>query len=183
MAAAIALVLSAGFSVTAGQALVTPDPREVEAAYMRNFARYVSWPAGALPAPGAPWRVGVLGRDSFAEVLERTLRGRTEQGRAFEIHRAASVWDLPACQIVFVGEDDPGRRRRALRALEGKPVLTVGDAPEFLREGGVIQFVVGDTVRMSVSLDQARAGSLQIQTKMLEVSREVLENGIVKVMR
>jgi hypothetical protein len=87
------------------------------------------------------------------------------------------------CQIVFVGYDDPGRRQRALRALHGKPVLTVGDAPEFLREGGVIQLVVRDTVQMSVSLDQARAGSLQIQTKILEVSREVLENGIVKVMR
>ncbi len=183
MASAIALVLSAGFSATAGQDLVTRDARAVEAASIRNFARYVTWPAVALPAPGAPWCVGVLGRDSFVEVLERTLRGRTEQGRPFEIRRAGSPWELPACQIVFVGDDDPARRRRALRALGGKPVLTVGDAPEFLREGGVIQFVVGDTVQMSVSLDQARAGSLQIQTKMLEVSREVLENGIVKVMR
>lgn len=183
VAAAIALVVSAGFSATAGQDLVRRDPHEVEAAYIRNFARYVTWPVGALPAPGAPWCVGVLGRDSFVGVLERTLRGRAEQGRPFEVHRAASLWELPVCQIVFVGHDDPGRRRLALRALHGKPVLTVGDAPEFLRGGGMIQFVVGDTVQMSINLDQARAGSLQIQTKMLEVSREVLEGGIVKVMR
>ena len=183
MAAAITLVVSAGFSATAAQDLVRRDPHEVEAAYIRNFARYVTWPVGALPAPGAPWCVGVLGRDSFVGVLERTLRGRAEQGRPFEVHRAASLWELPVCQIVFVGHDDPGRRRLALRALHGKPVLTVGDAPEFLRGGGMIQFVVGDTVQMSINLDQARAGSLQIQTKMLEVSREVLEGGIVKVMR
>jgi hypothetical protein len=183
VAAVITLVVSAGFGATARPDPVTRDPREVEAAYIRNFARYVTWPAGGLPAPGAPWCVGVLGRDSFVEVLERTLRGRTEQGHPFEIHGAASLWELPVCQIVFVGYDDPGRRQRALRALHGKPVLTVGDAPEFLREGGVIQLVVRDTVQMSVSLDQARAGSLQIQTKILEVSREVLENGIVKVMR
>jgi hypothetical protein len=177
------LVVPAVFSATAGQVLVTRDPREVEAAYIRNFARYVSWPPGALPAPGASWCIGVLGRGSFVEVLETTLRGRTEQGRPFEVHRAGSLRELPACQIVFVGHEDPGRRRRALGALHGKPVLTVGDAPDFLREGGVIQFVVGDTVQMSISLDQARAGSLHIQTKMLEVSREVLEDGIVKVMR
>jgi hypothetical protein len=183
VAAAIMLVVSARFSATAGQDLGARDPSVVEAAYIRNFARYVTWPAGALPAPGAPWRVGVLGRDSFVEVLERTLRGRTEQGRPFEIHRAASLWELPVCQIIFVGQADPGERRLTLRALHGKPVLTVGDAPEFLREGGVIEFVVGNTVQMGINLDQARAGSLQIQTKMLEVSREVLESGIVKVMR
>ena len=46
-----------------------------------------------------------------------------------------------------------------------------------MQEGGIIRFQVGDRVEMSINLDQARAVSLLIQTKMLEVSIEVLENG------
>ena len=36
---------------------------------------------------------------------------------------------------------------------------------------------------MSVNLDQARSASLHIQTKMLEVSHQVLENGVIREMR
>jgi hypothetical protein len=56
----------------------------------------------------------------------------------------------------------------------------VGDAPDFLQEGGIIQFQIEDRVEMSINLDQARSASLAIQTKMLEVSRNVVENGVVK---
>ncbi len=38
-------------------------------------------------------------------------------------------------------------------------------------------------VRLSINLDQARVASLVIQTRMLEVSSEVLDNGVVRKMR
>jgi hypothetical protein len=82
-----------------------------------------------------------------------------------------------------VGYPDATRRRAALAALKQKTVLTVGDEAEFLPEGGVIEFQVTDRVRMSINLDQARAVSLTIQTKMLEVSSEILENGERRSMR
>lgn len=119
----------------------------------------------------------MLGNDPFSEVLERTLEGRSEQGRPFEIHRAATLDRLPRCHMLFVALADAAARRAALSEVAGRPVLTVGDAPGFLGEGGMIQFLVGDHVEMSINLDQARAASLKIQTKMLEVSREVVENG------
>jgi len=52
-----------------------------------------------------------------------------------------------------------------------------------LREGGIIRFQVSDRVEMDVNLDQARSASLKIQTKMLEVAHEVLENGVVRSRR
>ncbi|MCX7173024.1 MAG: YfiR family protein [Proteobacteria bacterium] len=152
----------------------------VKAAYLRNFARYVTWPAHAFADDRAPWYICILGSDLFDEVLEQTLKGRTEQGRPFEVFRAPTLDQLPPCQIVFVGYQNAAKRRAALVELKHKPVLTVGDAPEFLQEGGIIQFQVGDHVDMSVNLDQARSVSLMIQTKMLEVTREVVENGALR---
>jgi hypothetical protein len=110
-------------------------------------------------------------------VVEKTLRGRTEQDRDFEVDCAESLGKLPPCQILFIAIGDAERRRAVLAELKDKPVLTVGDAPEFLQEGGVIRFQLGDRVQMSINLDQARSASLTIQTKMLEVAREVWENG------
>ena len=167
-------------SSATGEELVTRDPIKVEAAFLRNFARYVTWPAHTFTSDRSPWSVCILGSDPFGEVLEKTFEGRTEQGRSFKIFRAETLDELPSCQIVFVAYPDAVRRRAALAGLEKRPVLTMGDAPGFLREGGIIRFHVSDRVEMSVNLDQARSASLKIQTKMLEVSREVVENGAIR---
>lgn len=165
---------------SAGQELVTTNPRKIEAAFLRNFARYVTWPTSAFSDDHAPWCIGVLGGDPFGEVLEKTVAGRTEQGRGFRLFRADALSELPLCQIVVIEYDDAALRRAALARLRLQPVLTVGEAPEFLAEGGIVRFDVDGRVEISVNLDQARSVSLTIQTKMLEVSREVLVNGAVR---
>jgi hypothetical protein len=169
--------------VVTGEAFAKANPGQVEAAFLRNFAHYVTWPAQAFNEDRSHWNVCILGRDPFGEVLEKTLEGRKEQGRSFETFRADSLDQLPTCQIVFVAYKDAAKRRAALTELKHQPVLTVGEAPGFLEEGGIIRFQIADYVEMSVNLDQARSVSLQIQTKMLEVTHEVLENGVVRKQR
>lgn len=170
-------------SLALGQESAAERPSKVMAAFLRNFAHYVTWPDTAFSDARSPWHVCVLGRDPFGDVLEKTLQGRAEQGRPFEVLRADTPDELPACQIVYVSYEAQDRRRAALAALKRQPVLTVGDTPDFLMEGGIIQFNVGDRVSMSINLDQARSASLLIQTKMLEVSHQVLEAGILRTLR
>lgn len=174
---ALLFVLNQPGSV-ASQELDMESPNRVKAAFMRNFAHYVIWPENTFQDSSTPWHIGILGGDPFGEVLETTFKGRMEQGRLFEIFRADKPDDLPACQIIFVAYEDATKRRAVLDALKDKPVLTVGDAPGFLEEGGIILFLVDDHVAMSVNLDHARSAMLTIQTKMLEVSREIVENGV-----
>jgi len=169
--------------LAAGQEFAKASPSQVEAAFLRNFARYVTWPAHAFAEAGSPWNICILGRDPFGEVLEKTFKGRTEQGRPFEMFRAEALDKLPSCQIVFVAYKEGAKRSAALTELKNRPVLTVGDAPGFLQEGGIIRFQVKEYVEMSVNLDQARSVSLKIPTKMLEVTHEVLENGVVRKQR
>lgn len=177
------LCLLHGPGVVASQEMAPANPNQVKAAFLRNFAHYVSWPSDAFTNSRTPWHVCVLGPDPFGDILETSLEGRTEQGRSFEVFRAERLEQLPPCQIVFLGYKEDARRRAALDSLKSKPVLTVGDAPDFLREGGTIRFEVDDRVRLSINLDQARVSALNIQTRMLEVSSEVLENGVVRRMR
>ncbi len=163
--------------------LVVDNPYRVKAAFLRNFAHYVTWPDEAFSGSDSPWCIGILGRDPFGEILEKTFEGRSEQGRAFEIFRADTPDELPPCQIIFIAYRDAAQRHSVLDKLKNRPVLTVGDAPEFLREGGVIGFKVVDRVSMGINLDQARAAALKIQTRMLEVSSDILEHGKLRHVR
>jgi hypothetical protein len=175
------LVLLGG--ITLGQDLKTSDPNKVMAAFIRNFAHYVTWPTNAFGDDHSPWSVGILGDDSFGELVEKMFAGRVEQGRSFKVFRADKLDELTQCQIVFIAFKDPVKRRAALNALKNLPVLTVGDTPEFLEEGGIIRFQVKDRVEMSINLDQSRAVSLNIPSKMLEVTVEVVENGTTRKLR
>lgn len=180
---ALLLVLLDVPSVAAAQAPMYEARSRVEAAFLRNFARYVTWPAQAFSGERSPWIVCVLGDDRFGEVLRDTLRGRSEQGRSFETRRAATLDELPTCHILFISLDDAAQRRTALRRLKDKPVLTVGSADDFLAEGGTIRLLPGERMEMGINLDQARNASLGIPTKLLEVSRDVVENGTLRRLR
>lgn len=172
---------SGGFA--AGHAGERENPNRVKAAFIRNFAHYVKWPTTVFAGPTAPWTIGVVGDADLGEVLKATLRGRAEQGRTFQVHTVDSLTKLPPCHIVIVALEDSRKRRAALSELKDKPVLTIGDAADTLKDGGIIRFQLSDRIQMSVNLDQARAVALVIPTEMLEVSTEVLEHGVVRRMR
>lgn len=170
-------------ATVASQVAPAENPNRVKAAFLRNFAHYVIWPTRTFPNNMTPWHICILGQDLLGEHVETTVKGRTEQGRPFKVFRANTAEELPPCQIIFIAHQDPAQRRAALDKLKGKAVLTVGDAPEFLLEGGIIRFQVDDRVRMSINLDQARAASLTIPTRMLEVSSAIQENGVIRRVR
>jgi hypothetical protein len=161
-----------------GQELTTDDPNKVKAAYLLNFVRYVTWPTNAVPEGETAWMIGIVGDDTLADTVEKTLQGHKVRHHPFRIVRAAKAEDLPPCQMVFLAMQDASARLTALARYRGKPVLTIGGAPEFLKEGGMIRFrSVGQTLRMDLDLGEARAAQLAIDTKMIEVAYEVLENG------
>lgn len=75
-----------------------------------------------------------------------------------------------SCQILFAGRNDPPAPLPAV--VPG--VLTVGEGEEFLREGGMIAFVLEDRrVRFNVSQKAALKAGLRISSKLLSVARSV----------
>jgi hypothetical protein len=180
---AAVLLLPLMRKVAAGTDPLALQRGRIEAAFLRNFARYVSWPAAAFANERTPWTVCVVGDGHFDDGLENTFEGRTEQGRRFEIVRAVATSELPSCQIVYIGLEAATQRRAALATYRRQPVLTVGNAAEFLQEGGIIRLLAGERIEMSINLDQARAVSIVIPAKLLELAREVLENGLMRRLR
>lgn len=160
--------------------LRTSNPYEIIAAYLHRFPAYVSWPTNAVTATNAAWCVGVLGTDPFGLSLEPMLLGesRAVAGHPFEIRHAAELADLPPCHLVFIKFKDDAQLKAALDSLAGQPVLTVGDADNFLKLGGIIQLQRWhNTIRMNINLDAARAANLKIPASMLELANQVVLNG------
>lgn len=158
-----------------------PSRDDVEAAYLYNFGKFVRWPESA---GHTPMLVCVLGQDSLGQTISKLVEGEQINGRPLverNLNRPDGVGD---CSILFIGSTERARVVETLTATEGKPILTVGDAPDFLEQGGMIEFVqVEDHVRFSVNLDECTRHRVAVSSELLKVAvtiRGKRETGGVK---
>jgi hypothetical protein len=144
---------------------------EVKAAYLFNFVRFVTWPESAFASAEAPLTLCVLGSDPFGSVLDQTLANETVGGRPLAPRRIAASDDAGQCQLLFVSRAATDAQVAVLRALDGRPVLTVGDDEAFARAGGAVGFrLEAGTVRITVNQDALQRAGLTMSSQLLRIA-------------
>jgi hypothetical protein len=138
---------------------------QVKAAFLFNFLKFVEWPAAA---GDEPWVIGILGHDPFAGALEDTVRGKTVSGRRVEVRHYVRPGDVKDCNILFIGRADYERL-----GMPAQPsLLTVGEAPGFLKSGGMINFYLDDNrVHFEIRPEVAHAAGLRVSSQLLKLGR------------
>jgi len=165
--AALCLGGSLGWTAT------PPGEYQIKAAYLINFARYVEWPAGRLPA-GTPLRLCLLGRDPFGGAL-LGLDGRQVQGREVRLRQADCLEQALDCHMVFVSGSEERRMGLVLRGLAGRGVLTVSDIDGFAEAGGGIGMITeDDRVRFDINQATLARDGLRASSQLLRLGRQVL---------
>ncbi len=169
--AALALLFAGSICSPFHQISQLAPEHEVKAAFLFNFTKFVTWP----PIPAAqPFRVCVVADEATTAAIDRAMQNETILDRKAETLIPASSEQARSCQVLFVGRDGSSRGAAILSAVRSLPVLTVGDGPDFLERGGIIQFVAAEgRIRFDVHLSNAARARLSINARMLRVAREV----------
>jgi hypothetical protein len=151
----------------------SPLEYQVKAAYILNFVNLTEWPAAALGPVSNPVRICVLGGDSFRSVLENIVRGESLHGHPLVVERSTGDPDQN-CQVLFVSGRNADAGAELLRTLGPAPVLTIGEEDGFLRDGGVVRFVIDQGhVRFDVNRSSAEHHGLTLSSRLLRVARSV----------
>jgi hypothetical protein len=167
------LPLIAVLSIAASAAAAQDESREVaaeyrlKAAYLFNFTKFVEWPQDSA---AGPLTVCIASQNPFGTVLVDAIRHERVNGRPLDVR---VVRQTAGCDVVFIPRGvayEP-----YLRAARGRPVLTVGEAPQFLDDGGIINFVVEEgRVRFEINRDAAAQANLTISSHLLRLMLEAL---------
>jgi len=151
-----------------------PTEYQVKAAFLFNFVKFIEWPAESFRENGGRIRLCVLGEDPFGPELERIVAGKSVNGHALEVVHLNQAGRSSHCQMLFVGSAQAGVLRKALTDLRGESVLTVGESPEFIRQGGAIRlFLLDNRVRFDINLEAADQAGLKISSKLLALAQSV----------
>lgn len=149
----------------------TPTEYQVKATYLYNFSKFVEWPANLISDPNTPIIIGILGDDPFGSEIERTIEGKTSNGRRLVIKRFPNLRALEFCHILFISSSERNSLRQTLAAV-GPGVLTVGDADRFVQTGGIINFVlIENTVHFEINKAAAERAGLKISAKLLNLAQ------------
>src|SRR5579871_389394 len=149
-----------------------PLEYQVKAAFLLNFTKFVEWPPSAFADSASPFTICVLGKDPFGRALDDLIQGESFNNRKLAIQRISDIPAPQTCQLLFW--DVMGKDVHTVLNSLGPGVLTVGDGETFLRDGGMIAFVIENRrVRFDINQSGANAAGLKLSSKLLSVARSV----------
>jgi hypothetical protein len=168
--------------VTPGQAQKRQfDEYQVKAVFLYNLTCFVFWPQAAFASLDAPFRIVIYGNDPFGPLLDRVMANETVQGRPIVIERVTATVPVPPCQMLFVTAAAQPQAAGQAAALSGEPVLTVGETPQFISGGGMINLQTDhNRVQLQINSGAARraeGGGLILSAKLLRVATLVNSQG------
>jgi hypothetical protein len=147
----------------AAAAKAEPTDTAVKAAFLPRFARYVTWPAGAMPKGSDPFVLCVMGHDPFGPMLDDAARSQLIDGRRIVVRRVGPA-EVDGCHIMFVSG------RGEVVSSTGRPVLTVTDTGNGGARG-IINFVISEgRVRFFIDQRSATRRGLIISSRLLALA-------------
>jgi YfiR/HmsC-like len=147
---------------------------KVKAGYLFNFAKFIEWPASALPAADSPFIIAVLDAGEAVPVLEPLFAGKNVNGHPVQV-KAVSAASLPKDAHILLVTRAAGKTPEEIReALGDGPTLLVGETEQFAERGGTIAFVrEEESVRLTLCLEHAASAGLKVSAKLSNVAKPV----------
>jgi len=168
--ALLTMALSASPALCKADDMAAPEYR-IKAAFLYNFARFVSWPDSATGNNG--FSLCVLGTDPFGELVD-SLAGKPVHNQELVIRRLHDLAPEENCQLVYISNENMIDLDTTLSLLKDQPVLTVSDMDDFITRGGIIRLrLVDKKVRFDINIDAANTAGLTISSKLLSLARFV----------
>jgi hypothetical protein len=168
--AGCAIVLLVGLRALA-QPIQAPEPR-VKAAFLYNFTQLVTWPTNAFAGSNSPIVIGLLGKDTLKEELDR-LDGLKAGGRSVRVARYNDLASATNCHVLFISDSERRKYDTIFDALHDVPILTVGDSRGFSTRGMIELVRADDNFDLRINLKAAHAAGLRLSSRLTRLDRRL----------
>lgn len=146
-----------------------PGEYQTKAALICNFVRFSEWPARRFNSPEAPIVLGTFGADDISSYLREAIQGRRFKDRPVTIVHCATLMEVAKCHLLFVSRSERGNLGRVLGEARREGILTVGECDGFIKEGGVINFVLlNGRWKYDLNLSAAKRERLTLSGQLLQ---------------
>jgi len=174
IAAFCCALLSGASSPAHGQSALPTSEPHLKAAFVFRFAQFAEWPSDAL-ADRTTFQLCVSGPRRYHRALEEIVSGESLAGMPLEVRRLQSAHALEDCHVLFVLPSPDVDHDALLARAASLPILTVGDDPSFLDDGGIINLrIVDRNMRFEVNAAAAGRAGLRLSSQLLRLAVNIV---------
>src|SRR3569833_1549331 len=168
----VAFVLLIGLTRPAAADSLTEA--KVKAAYLYNFAKFVTWPPNASGGHTDSFTICTVGERPLLGMIDETVRGKSVDERPLRTRRVDPKQDLQGCQVLFI----PAGQRLDARGSGSDPtsfgVLTGSegdnsDRPDRFQSVSTLLLQEGK-VRFVINAKAAEHAGLTISSRLLTLA-------------
>lgn len=152
-------ILFCSSPVIAADAKITATKAQLRALFIKKIPKYVLWPEQNHFKENEKYTVAAIDKEELAPYFDKL--------GAFKLLR----WPAADCQVLFLDSSNPRIIAAIIKQVKNKPILTIGQNPDFLRMGGIINLVEsGSRMKLQVNICAARKAGLIISSQLLKLS-------------
>ena len=148
------------------------DADKLQWHFIKNFVQYTKWPATSL---SDNFSFCVIGRSALARLpIEDTVKKTLPLVMHTFEERLPRREELLACHAVYFSKNlKYGELTFLLSQLDNLPVLSISEHANFIRQGGLVQFISkGNKLRFMIDGQGSRAQGLTISPALLRLSHK-----------
>lgn len=151
------------------------DVEKIKSAYLLNFIAYTEWPVENFLQDKTPLVICIVNDEHLKKIMQDAIKVQSKIQRPLEIRSLSKKnSDLGQCNVIYVGEISLSFKKKIFEDIAGKPIVTIGEQENFLKEGGMISFIRSDeTLQFRVNTSAAGKAGLKFSSRMLTLAQEV----------
>lgn len=158
---------------------------EIKGAMIVNFIRFATWPdmepdmgpdMGRNPdieASGTHIIVGIMGSNATFDAFA-PMQGLRVNGRSLSVRHIDAIYKISECQVLFVDKSQRFRLVEIMDAVDGLPILTIGESGDFIKTGGLIRFYLHNNhIRFEINGKAAAKSPVRLGSQLMEIGKIV----------
>ena len=146
---------------------------QIKAAYLEKFTRFIEWQdTVGINDATKPFRITVLGKNPFGQILENLYAHNTIRGKKVEIDYIKNINELKPSWILFISSSEKNRLESILKKTQNMDILTVSDTEGFGKAGVLINFYIEkNKVLFEINYDSVHKSSIRISYLLLQLAK------------
>ena len=148
------------------------DEYKIKTALVYKLTKFIEWPDNDDHTDSDSFGICVMGTSPFEKQLA-AIAGLDVKDVPISTHVSLDFLVIQKyCKLVLVGDTKGRALTMSLSALQGLPILTVGEHADFLSSGGMLRLYVEDNrLRIEVNVKAVESSGIRISSKLLRLSK------------
>jgi len=169
----ILMFLISGISI--GNAQNSPYEKELKAAYLYQFLRFVQWDNNFEEKISDAYYITILGDEELVSYFDPILKKKV-LGRNLVVKSVKSIKDVELSHILYISSESFLNDGKIPESIKNSGMLLVGETVNFSERNGIIGFYKKDgRIKFSINNGIAKESKIKISSKLLVLASIVEE--------